>query len=84
MGSMGSTRPLPPLARTTRRAARPMSTYSTVQTGPNAQLGGVHAGRGKDAYHSRSKRVVAPTVLPATTGRAARSQSQGEDCMTTM
>src|SRR4051812_12310778 len=53
-----------PARRQTSQAASAISTYRVVQTGPNTQSGGVHAGLRRVGYQSRTGPAVsaAPTA----------------------
>jgi hypothetical protein len=56
--------------RSTRYREIPMSTYKTVQAGPNKALGGVKNGLLSDGYHSRTFRAVtSPATAPTISGK---------------
>lgn len=62
--------------RQTRQAASPISTYSTVHTGPNTALGGVPGGCARDPYQPRSAETVsAPSEAPTSSPRPTKPTS---------
>jgi hypothetical protein len=58
----------------TSHAATPMSTYSSVQTGPNTQLGGFHDGFSSVVNHCPGGKRL-PMPPPTTSGNATHRPS---------
>src|SRR6185295_16495836 len=79
--SVSSARPPSiPLRRQTSQAATAIAKYNAVQTGPKSQLGGVHDGFRRPAYHLGISGLVATEPRPAaakqiTTNRSSASHS---------